>query len=97
MIHLLTLDVKQSSLAEKDMIERNLGNFERVLRLLSGVAIAIWALIQPSMNGIELFVMVISMMLMMNGIFSRCYLWFVLDINSCTDSREECSQSSSLC
>jgi hypothetical protein len=97
MIHLLTLDVKECNLEEKNMIERNLGNFERVLRLLFGLAIAVWALIQPSMNGIEWFVMVISMMLMMNGIFSRCYLWFVLDINSCTDSREECSQSSSLC
>jgi hypothetical protein len=79
------------------MIERNLGNFERVLRLLFGLAIGVWALIQPSMNGIELFVMVISMMLVMNGIFSRCYLWFVLDINSCTDSREECKQTNSLC
>ena len=79
------------------MIERNLGNFERVLRLLAGLAIGIWALAQPSMNGIELFVMVISMMLMMNGIFSRCYLWFVLDINSCSDNSEECRQSNSLC
>jgi len=79
------------------MIERNLGNFERVLRLLAGLAIGIWALAQPNMNGIELFVMVISILLMMNGIFSRCYLWFVLDINSCSDNSEECRQSNTLC
>ena len=56
------------------MIERNLGNIERVFRLLFGLAIGIWALLQPSMNGIESFVMFISVLLIMNGIFSRCYL-----------------------
>ncbi|MFT4998544.1 MAG: hypothetical protein ACI8RO_001899 [Flavobacteriales bacterium] len=69
------------------MIERNLGNLERVIRLFIGLAFGIWALIQPSMNGIEWFVMVISMMLIMNGIFSRCYLWFFLDINTCAENQ----------
>jgi uncharacterized membrane protein len=87
MILFLPISVIDTILAEKNMIERNLGNFERILRLLIGLAIGIWAVIQPSMNGIEWFVMVISMMLIMNGIFSRCYFWFFLDINSCSDNQ----------
>ena len=79
------------------MIERNLGNFERVFRLLFGLAIGTWALIQPHMNGIESFVMFISVLLIMNGIFSRCYLWFVLDLNSCSDNDQQCNERNSLC
>jgi|TARA_B110000977_G_C11058259_1_gene484935 hypothetical protein len=79
------------------MIERNLGNVERVLRLLAGLAMAIWALAQPNMNGIELFVMATSVMLIMNGIFSRCYLWFVLDINSCAGDKQDCEKNDSSC
>ena len=79
------------------MIERNLGNVERVLRLLAGLAMAVWALLQPNMNGIELFVMATSVMLIMNGIFSRCYLWFVLDINSCADDKQDCEKNDSSC
>ena len=33
-------------------------------------------------NGIEWFVVLISMFLIMNGVMSRCYLWYVLDINT---------------
>jgi hypothetical protein len=64
------------------MIEKNLGNVERTLRLIAGVAFAVWVLIQPAMNGIEWFVSVIALFLVLNGIFSRCYLWFILDISS---------------
>lgn len=64
------------------MIERNLGNIERILRLLCGIGLGIWAFIQPSMNGIEWFVVLVSSFLILNGIFSRCYLWYVLDINT---------------
>jgi hypothetical protein len=64
------------------MIERNLGNIERVVRLLFGAALACWALLQPAMNGVEWFIVVISLALILNGIFSRCYLWYVLEINT---------------
>ena len=64
------------------MIERNLGNIERVARLLIGVAFAIWTFLQPSMNAIEWFVTCVSLALILNGIFSRCYVWYVLDINT---------------
>ncbi len=65
------------------MIERTLGNLERVLRLLAGIGLLAWALERPVLNGIEWFVILISVFLIMNGVFSRCYLWYVLDINSC--------------
>jgi len=65
------------------MLEKNLGNIERVVRLLAGVFFMGWALTQHGMNGIDWFVVVISLMLILNGIFSRCYLWYILDINTC--------------
>jgi hypothetical protein len=64
------------------MIDRNLGNIERVIRLFVGIVFAAWALLQPSMNVIEWFVVGISLALILNGIFSRCYVWYVLDINT---------------
>lgn len=75
------------------MIEANLGNIERVLRLIGGILLFGWALSQPYMNGIEWFVVIISVMLMLNGIFSRCYLWFILDINSCQADAKDCPSS----
>jgi hypothetical protein len=64
------------------MIDKNLGNAERLVRLGLGLAFAIWMLMQPSMNGIEWMVMVISLALVLNGVFSRCYLWFVIERSS---------------
>ena len=64
------------------MIERNLGNVERVTRLVLGIAFAAWALVQPAMNIIEWFVVAVSLALILNGIFSRCYFWYLLDINT---------------
>ncbi len=64
------------------MIERNLGNIERVGRFILGVVFMVWALLQPAMNGIEWFVIIVSLSLILNGIFSRCYVWYLLDINT---------------
>jgi hypothetical protein len=64
------------------MIERNLGNAERIVRLLGGLCLAIWAFLQPQMNAVEWFTTVVALMLILNGIFSRCYLWYVLDVNT---------------
>jgi Protein of unknown function (DUF2892) len=77
------------------MIERNLGNIERVVRLFLGVAFAAWAFLQPSMNVIEWFVIGISLALLLNGIFSRCYVWYMLDINSLETRRE--TPSTTIC
>ncbi|MFK8050427.1 MAG: DUF2892 domain-containing protein [Halioglobus sp.] len=64
------------------MIERNLGNMERLLRLFFGMGFAAWAVAQPAMNGVEWFVIIVSVALILNGIFSRCYLWYILDLNT---------------
>ena len=61
------------------MIERNLGNTERILRLLFGIAFGVWSFTQPQMNAVEWFVALVSLALILNGVFSRCYLWYVLD------------------
>ena len=47
------------------MIERNLGNIERVVRLLLGIAFGVWALLQPQLNGVEWLVMLIALALIL--------------------------------
>jgi hypothetical protein len=63
-------------------IEQNLGNIERVVRLFAGIAFAVWAISQPALNGIEWFITVVAIALILNGVFGRCYLWYVLDLNT---------------
>lgn len=79
------------------MIEKNIGNIERVFRLLFGLAFAGWVAIQPHLNGIEWFVLIVSLMLILNGVFSRCYFWYLLDINTCKPDDEQCIERSSSC
>jgi hypothetical protein len=64
------------------MIERNLGNAERIIRLSLGLTFGGWALMQSQMNLVDWFVIVVSLSLILNGIFSRCYLWYILDVNT---------------
>jgi hypothetical protein len=64
------------------MIERNLGNTERVIRLIIGMATLTWMLIQPQINGAQFCVGLIALSLILNGVFSRCYLWFILNLNT---------------
>lgn len=69
------------------MIEKNLGNIERVVRALMGLGLIVWAVIfQSNMPLVEWFALITATMLLLNGIFSRCFIWYVLDINSCKDS-----------
>ena len=72
------------------MIERNLGNVERIVRLMLAMAGIAWLINQPGMNGVEWFVAIISLFLVLNGIFSRCYLWFVLDVNTAEPQGARC-------
>jgi hypothetical protein len=65
------------------MIERNIGNAERIVRLVFGFAFGALALTQPAMNSVvEWFVIIVAVSLMLNGIFSRCYLWYLLDVDT---------------
>lgn len=76
------------------MIERNLGNAERLVRLLSGILMLTWASQQVHMNVVDWFVVIVAVALVLNGIFSRCYLWYVLDINTCSNADGECQPDS---
>ena len=76
------------------MIDRNLGNAERVIRLVLGIALASWTITRDSMNGIEWFVALCSLFLILNGIFSRCYLWYILDLNSNSEEDPGCALES---
>lgn len=73
------------------MIEKNLGYIERLIRLAFGVLFLFRAFKQPNLNGIEWIVTAISVALILNGIFSRCYLWFMLDINSFPPEKPDCA------
>jgi hypothetical protein len=77
------------------MIERNLGNIERVVRLVLGLSFGGWALMQPYLNGVEWFVILVSVSLILNGIFSRCYLWFLLDLDTSENSRSRAPEGAS--
>ena len=65
------------------MIDKNLGNIERVIRLMIGLVFAGWFVFQPGLTVVDWFVVAVALMLIMNGIFSRCYLWYIIDVNSC--------------
>jgi len=73
------------------MLKKNIGNIERVFRLLFAVTLSIWITTQQHLNGMEWFVLSISVMMILNGVFARCYLWYILDINTLkkTEKREE--------
>ena len=71
------------------MIERNLGNIERVIRLLLGIVFLGWVLTRSDANWVDLFVTIISVALILNGVFARCYLWFVLDVNTCDNDKND--------
>ena len=73
-------------------IEQNLGNIERVARLIAGIALAIWAFSQPHLNGIEWFTTVIALALVLNGVFGRCYLWYIMDLNTCERGDRDCTR-----
>lgn len=64
------------------MIERNLGNAERVIRLAVGLIFGGWVLSQPALHSGEWALIVLFIALVLNGIFSRCYLWYLLDVNT---------------
>ena len=79
------------------MIEKNVGNTERAFRLLFGIFFGVWSVTQPHLNGVEWFVLVVALMLILNGVFSRCYLWYVLDINTCTKNDDDCVDQTRPC
>ena len=72
------------------MIDKNIGNIERVLRIIISVVLAVFVFLQPEITGVEIFVLVAALSLVLNGVFSRCFFWWALGINSLKPHPSEC-------
>jgi hypothetical protein len=60
---------------------------ERLIRLAIGLGLCGWLAAQPSVNGFDWLVAAAALLLILNGVFSRCYLWYVLDLNTRGDCK----------
>ncbi len=76
------------------MIERNLGNIERGIRFTIGIALLGFLMFRPEVTIVEWFVAIIALMLILNGVFSRCYAWFLFDLNTHKSKNAACDTSS---
>lgn len=65
------------------MFNPNLGKPERAVRLVLGVLIAGWVYRRPVTGIPEGLAALAALFLVMNALFSRCYLWRALGINTC--------------
>ena len=75
------------------MIERNLGNIERGIRFSIGMLMLGFLLSRPEVSIVEWFVAIVALMLVLNGIFSRCYVWFLFDLNTHKPKNAACDTS----
>ena len=75
------------------MIEKNLGNAERVVRLLAGIALGYWVISQPHLGIIEWIAGVAALFLVLNAFFSRCYLWHMLGFDTCKEQSKNCADN----
>lgn len=76
------------------MIDKNLGNVERVMRFLAGLALGYWVLIQPHLTWVEWTAGVAALFLVLNAFFSRCYLWHMLGFDTCKGQSKNCPDNS---
>jgi hypothetical protein len=74
-------------------MQQNLGLFERVVRLLLGLLIVTVIVSRDSYGWVEVSVLVCALLLILNGILARCYLWKWLGLNTHRNSFEFCRQS----
>ncbi|MEM1154459.1 MAG: DUF2892 domain-containing protein [Pseudomonadota bacterium] len=65
------------------MIEKNLGKNQRIIRLLAGGALLAWVLHRQDIDPFATVAFIVGVALILNGIFSRCYLWHSLALDSC--------------
>jgi len=72
------------------MIERNIGQTERIIRFVLGVLLVGWVLTGNGFGILQGIALVAAFALFWNSIFARCYLWSWLRINSCDPSVEDC-------
>ena len=72
------------------MINRNLGTMERLLRLAGAVLLSGWLLARGSHDILSVVAGIAALAFLANAIFSRCYLWALLGINSCDPEDKHC-------
>lgn len=65
------------------MFAPNLGKPERALRLLLGLLLGAWVLLQPEPGALEAICAIAALFLVLNALYARCYLWRVLGLSSC--------------
>lgn len=64
------------------MLERNLGNTERLVRFSIGVAMGTWLLLQAEWSALHWIATAAVAALLLNALTSRCYLWAALNITT---------------
>lgn len=72
------------------MIERNLGSTERVLRLVGAIILLAWVTSRDNHDILTLLALLAVLALTLNFLFSRCYLWALLGLNSCENDENGC-------
>ena len=72
------------------MIERNIGQLERIVRFVVGVLVVGWVLAGDGFGIPQAIGLIAAFALFWNSIFARCYLWKWLRINSCDPELEDC-------
>ena len=72
------------------MIERNIGQTERIIRFVLGILLVGWVLAGREFGAAQGVALVAAFALFWNSIFARCYLWKWLRINSCDPGVEDC-------
>lgn len=63
------------------MIERNFGNIECVVWFIIGIVLLVFLMLWFEVIVMEWFVVIVVFMLIFNGVFSCCYVWFLFDLN----------------
>lgn len=64
------------------MIDRNIGNPERVLRFFCATALLLWIVASDSLGFVQGIAAVAALALLWNSSFGRCHLWKWLGISS---------------
>ena len=71
----------------------NLSLFERFVRPLLGGIVASVALTQPNFGWIEGMLVFCGILLILNGVLARCYLWKWLGINTARNEFDLCTRA----
>lgn len=74
------------------MIQRNIGNAERVVRLLLAVLLFGWVINGAAVGAPQVTALIAAFALLWNSIFARCYLWKWVGISTCPERGGNCDQ-----